>query len=67
MAEEVDEVRGDRLRVLIDGFERQVPIRLVGLDDGDDLLRVDAQVRVADALHRLEQLDRQPLGRRRVP
>jgi hypothetical protein len=35
----------------------------VRLDDGDDLGRIDPQVGVADALHRLEQLDRQPLGR----
>ena len=63
MAEEVNEVAGNLLRVLVGRFERQVPVRSVRLHHGDDLRRVDTQIGVTDALHRLEQLDRQPLGR----
>ena len=63
MAEEIDEVARNRLRILIGRLERQVPIRSVRLHHGDDLRRVDTQIGVTDALHRLEQLDRQPLGR----
>lgn len=48
--QELDEVARDGARVLILGRVGGRLVRVVGLDDGDDLVRVDGDVRQADAV-----------------
>ena len=53
---------GNGFRVLVGGFERQIPVWRLGLDDGNYFGRIDTQARVADALHGFQELDGQTLG-----
>ena len=53
----------DRPRGLVGRAEGGVAVGPVGLDDGDDLGRVDPQVGVAYPLHRVGQLDRATVRR----
>src|SRR4051795_9616192 len=60
---ELDEMAGDRPRVLIDRLEGGVAVRSVGLHDGHDLLRRAPEVRNADAVFWTVDHHRPPVRR----
>ena len=65
VAQEVHQVPGDRPRGVVGGAERRVAVGAVRLDHGDDLVAVDVQVRLADALQWLGEHDRAAVRRQR--
>ncbi|MPN50775.1 hypothetical protein SDC9_198408 [bioreactor metagenome] len=65
VGEEVEQVAGDFAGVVVQRLERGVPVLGVGLDDRDDLLRVDPEVPLADPVTGVGQRHRQPVRRQR--
>jgi|GEM_PF-6470170 len=61
--EEVEDVRGNAMGRFVCGLEGAGAVRRVGVDDGDDLLHGNVEVRSADALLRFDQWDGLAVGR----
>ena len=61
--QKLDDVAGDLARVLVRWREGRVAVGAVGLDHRHDLGRVAAQIRLADAVRRLQQRNRQAVRR----
>ena len=63
VAQEVDEMAGDRTGGGVGRGEGVGVVRRIGFDDGDDLVGIAAEAGLADAVVRAEQRDRDAVGR----